>query len=87
LIAVGYPTRWPDLEELYACRREKIFIQSTRDEFGPQDQLNALVAELPEPKSLFWVEAADHFFADALDAFEGLVEELVWEDPLLHDHA
>lgn len=43
LIAVGYPTRWPDLEELHDCRREKIFIQSTRDEFGPQEQLAALV--------------------------------------------
>ncbi len=87
LIAVGYPTRWPDLEELHGCRREKIFIQSTRDEFGPVDQLTGLVEELPEPKSLFWVEAKDHFFAGALDAFENLVEELIWDDPLLHDHA
>lgn len=50
LIAVGYPTRWPDLEDLHACMREKIFIQSTRDEFGPVDQLTRLVGELPPPK-------------------------------------
>lgn len=84
LIAVGYPTRWPDLEDLHACTREKIFIQSTRDEFGPVDQLTRLFGELPEPKSLFWVEAQDHFFGGSLAEFENLVEELVWDDHLPH---
>jgi alpha/beta superfamily hydrolase len=79
LIAVGYPTRWPDLEELSVCNKEKIFIQSTQDQYGPKEQLSAMVADLPEPVSLYWVEAKDHFFAGALDDFEHLVEELVWE--------
>ena len=26
-----------------------------------------------EPKQIFWVESADHFFAGALDAFEEIV--------------
>jgi len=83
LIAVGYPTRWPDIDELHTCTREKIFIQSTTDEFGPKEQLKALVNELPEPKTLFWVEAQDHFFAGALAEFESLVEEMIWDvDPL-----
>lgn len=81
LIAVGYPTRWPDLESLEICTREKIFIQSTHDEFGPLDSLRRLVDSLPEPKVLYQVEAKDHFFAGALDAFEHLVEELVWDEP------
>ncbi|MCW5964822.1 MAG: alpha/beta hydrolase [Bryobacterales bacterium] len=84
LIAVGYPTRWPDLEALHTCTREKIFIQSTRDEFGPMDQLTGLVSELPEPKSLFLVEARDHFFGGSLAEFENLVEEFVWDDHLPH---
>jgi len=79
LIAVGYPTRWPDLEEVKVCKKEKIFIQSTHDEFGPKEQLTAMVAELPEPVSLYWVEAKDHFFAGALDDYEHLVQELIWE--------
>ena len=83
LIAVGYPTRWPDIEELGECKTEKIFIQSTNDEFGPRKSLEAMVDGLPEPKHLFWVEANDHFFAGALEAYEGLVEELEWHE----DHA
>ena len=82
LIAVGYPTRWPDLESLAICTREKIFIQSTHDEFGPMESLRQLVDSLPEPKVLYQVEARDHFFAGALDAFEHLVEELVWDEPV-----
>lgn len=80
LIAVGYPTRWPDIEELHVCTRDKVFVQSTHDEFGPREQLTQLVSELPEPKSLFWVEAKDHFFAGALGEFESLIEEMVWDD-------
>jgi hypothetical protein len=83
LIAVGYPTRWPDLEELQVCYTEKIFIQSTNDEFGPRASLESLVSELPEPKHLFWVEAEDHFFKGALEEYEELVEELEWHG----DHA
>lgn len=81
LIAVGYPTRWPDLESLQICTREKIFIQSTHDEFGPIHSLRQLVEGLPEPKVLYEVEAGDHFFAGALDAFEHLVEEMIWDEP------
>lgn len=79
VIAVGYPTRWPDLDELPACTREKIFIQSTHDQYGPIDSLRKLVESLPEPKALYEVEARDHFFADGLDAFERVVEEMVWD--------
>lgn len=81
LIAVGYPTRWPDLEDLHTCLKEKIFIQSTHDEFGPMESLKRFVDSLPHPKALYPVEAQDHFFAGALDAFEHLVEELVWDEP------
>jgi alpha/beta superfamily hydrolase len=31
---------------------------------------------VPEPKHLDWVEAADHFFAGALDEFETVVERI-----------
>lgn len=84
LIASGYPTRWPDLEALHGCIKEKVFIQSTRDEFGPKEQLESLVEELPDPKALYFVEAKDHFFSGALQEFESLVEELVWDEPAAH---
>jgi uncharacterized protein len=73
VIAVGFPTRAGELEGLLHCRASKIFIQSTRDQFGPKQELEALFARLPEPKRLVWVDAADHFFKDALESFEEAV--------------
>lgn len=70
LIAVGFPTKYPNREFLRECPRRKIFIQSTQDEHGPKEELEAMFAGLPDPKQLIWVPAKDHFFADALEAFE-----------------
>jgi alpha/beta superfamily hydrolase len=50
-------------------------MQSTRDQYGPKEELEALYAKLPEPKELIWIEAADHFFAGGLDELEARVKE------------
>lgn len=76
LIAVGYPTRLGSLEFLNVCTCPKYFVQSTHDEFGPRPQLESLFASLREPKQLYWVEAADHFFGGALPEFEETVFRL-----------
>jgi alpha/beta superfamily hydrolase len=70
IIAVGFPTRDKSFDYVQSCAKSKIFVHSTNDVHGPQDELNALFATLPEPKKLVWVQASDHFFKDALDAFE-----------------
>jgi uncharacterized protein len=70
LIAVGFPTVYTDHDFVEKCRKPKIFIHSTRDEYGPKPDLEALFAKLAEPKRLIWVEAEDHFFRNALDEFE-----------------
>jgi alpha/beta superfamily hydrolase len=66
-------------EYLERCPSPKFFIQSTHDEFGPREQFEALYAHFAEPKRLVWVEAADHFFAGALDRLE---EEVLRLDTL-----
>jgi alpha/beta superfamily hydrolase len=76
LIAVGFPARYPEDRGLGRCDRPRIFIQSTHDQFGPRTDMEAYFATLPEPKKLIWVEARDHFFADALDAFEASFDQL-----------
>jgi uncharacterized protein len=76
LIAVGYPTSYRDSEVLASCTLPKIFIQSTKDQYGPRADIEALVATLPDPKRLIFVEAEDHFFAGALDKFEDAVLSL-----------
>ena len=70
IIAVGFPTSYKDRTFLEGCTKRKVFIHSTRDEHGPKDELTSVVDALPEPKQLIWVEAEDHFFKGALDAFE-----------------
>ncbi len=76
LMAAGFPTRFGDEAILAACGVPRFFIQSTHDQYGPRAELEALVARLPEPKRLAWIEARDHFFAGGLDAFEEAVRRL-----------
>ncbi len=70
LIAVGFPTSYGEHAYLEFCTKERVFIQSTHDEFGPRDEMQSVFESLPEPKRLIWVEAEDHFFKGALDEFE-----------------
>ncbi len=70
LLAAGLPTDGADNTILAACAVPKVFVQSTRDQFGPRDQFEPLYAGCAPPKQLIWIDAADHFFAGALDALE-----------------
>jgi alpha/beta superfamily hydrolase len=70
VIAVGFPAAYRDKSSLDTCTTPRIFIQSTRDQFGSVEQIEEIVAALPEPKQLRLVEAQDHFFAGALDVLE-----------------
>ena len=76
VIAVGYPTVYKDRSYLEGCTVPKVFIQSTRDQYGPLSELEPLVASLPEPKKLIVVEASDHFFAGSLEQLEGEISGL-----------
>ena len=50
VLAAGFPTRMGDTAYLETCAAPRIFVQSTHDEFGPREQLEALVEGLPGPK-------------------------------------
>jgi uncharacterized protein len=76
VIAVGFPTAYKNNSYLEACTVPKIFIQSSRDQYGPLAELEPLVAALPEPRKLIVVEADDHFFAGALEELEREVSRL-----------
>jgi alpha/beta superfamily hydrolase len=77
LLAAGYPTHHGSNEYLLTCPAPKIFIQSTHDQYGPRPELEALVESMAEPKRLVFIEAADHFFAGALEALEETVHHVV----------
>src|SRR5487761_2541313 len=63
VIAVGFPNAYRQNTPLANCSTPKIFIQSTRDQFGSVEQIESIVAALPEPKELHLIDAQDHFFA------------------------
>jgi hypothetical protein len=75
-IAVGFPTVGADHSWLESCTLPRVFLHSTNDEFGPLDQIEALVRRLPEPRKLVLIEARDHFFTGALDRLETEVAAL-----------
>jgi alpha/beta superfamily hydrolase len=77
VIVVGFPTVYKDRSYLEGCTVPRAFVQSTRDEFGPVADLQAVVAPLPEPKQLVFVDAQDHFFAGALEKLEAAIASLV----------
>jgi uncharacterized protein len=73
VIAVGFPTKYPNREYVYDVRIPKFFIQSTHDEFAPRKEMEDFFKTLDPPKQISWVEAADHFFRDNLDGLEAEV--------------
>ncbi len=77
MVAAGFPTRHGDGAYLQTCGVRKVFVQSTRDQYGPRAEMEAFYARLAEPKQLIWVEAGDHFFAGALDRFEQEVAQIL----------
>ena len=73
IIAVGFPEAY---QESTRCTVPRVFIQSTNDQYGPRVVMQKYYDSLEGPKQLIWVEARDHFFAGALDAFEKAISEL-----------
>lgn len=76
VIAAGFPTRVVERDFVCHVHIAKFFVQSTNDDFGPAADLIEFFKTLPEPKHLEWIPAEDHFFRDALDAFESVIEQI-----------
>jgi uncharacterized protein len=70
VIAVGFPTEYKNRTFLDHCTTQRIFVQSTHDQYGSVEELESMYQALPEPKELFLVDAQDHFFAGALEKLE-----------------
>ena len=77
LIAVGFPTQRAQFDYLSTCGIPKYFVQSTIDQFGPKEELEAAFQGFAEPKSLEFIEATDHFFTGALDQLEASIAAIV----------
>ena len=56
------------------CAKPKLFVSGSRDRFGPRAKLEELVASAPEPKTLVFIEGADHFFEGRLSEVRSTIE-------------
>jgi alpha/beta superfamily hydrolase len=77
LMAAGFPTRWGSPDYLNACPVPKIFIQSTHDQYGAREELEQMFEAFAAPKQLHFIDAADHFFAGALETLEDIVVSVI----------
>jgi hypothetical protein len=78
VIAAGFPTKLGHFDYLESCRVPKFFLHSTNDIHGPKPDLEKAFEKFAKPKSLQFIEAADHFFAGSLDALESAVVALAF---------
>ena len=77
MIGVGVPVEHGDWSFLSSCGCPKIFFHSTNDQYGRRPTMEKVFGSAAGPKSIEWVEASDHFFADALDELEKAVLDAV----------
>ncbi|HJZ68375.1 MAG TPA: alpha/beta fold hydrolase [Blastocatellia bacterium] len=76
-VAVGVPVLKYDLADAAQCRKPKLFVQGSLDEFGSSEQLERLISTLEEPKKLNIIEGADHFFEGHLAELADAVSEFI----------
>jgi len=71
LIGLGLPVhaegRDYSYEFLRECPQPKLFISGTRDQYGPQEKVAAVIDHAKPPAELVWIEDADHFFMGKLE--------------------
>lgn len=84
LIGLGIPVspideRRYDYDFLETCRKPKLFVSGSRDQFGPRAQLEKTVADFVGPKKLVLIEAGDHFFEGRLRELREAIESWVKE--------
>lgn len=84
MIAIGLPTRIWRFDEVPSFGRPLAVIQGSRDEFGPLDEVERVLATADPPGSLLVVEGAPHLFpgraaeagARVVEAAEGILRSL-----------
>jgi alpha/beta superfamily hydrolase len=66
LVGVGVPVATLPVSDLARCAKPKLIVQGALDQYGPEADLRAWFAAIPEPKHLEIIPGADHFLTDHL---------------------
>ncbi len=84
LVSLGTPIAAADrlytYDFLRDCTKAKLFLSGTVDPFGPVDQVEAALADVPGKQSS-WIPDADHFFTGRLDQMQQVLR--AWTATLL----
>jgi uncharacterized protein len=79
LIGIGVPVNDSDFSYLSACRKPKLFVQGSEDQFGAPDKVKTLVAALPGDNRLVVVDGAEHFFTGKLHQLDRAIKDWITE--------
>lgn len=81
VISLGTPVAAEGRSYTYSflakCRKPKLFLSGSRDQYGPVANLEQVVSIAAEPKKFVLVEDADHFFEGRLPMVRNAIEEWV----------
>lgn len=85
LISIGTPVAAEGRLYAYAflgeCKKPKLFVSGDRDQYGPHQALETVVAQAADPKELVFIPG-DHFFHGHLTELRMTLES--WLEELLH---
>jgi len=77
---LGVPVTSTNMDFLRGVLKPKLIIQGTRDQFGSRAQVESFYGLLAEPKQIYWVQNADHFFTGKLEEVQRAIREFLrWE--------
>lgn len=77
LLGIGLALKMFDYQFLADCPKPKAIVQASEDEYGGRAAIEAAVAGMAPPKSLFIVDGATHLFPGYLDPFESAAASAV----------
>jgi len=83
LVGLGVPVSSTNMDFLRGVLKPKLIIQGTRDQFGSRAQVESLYGMLAEPKQLYWVQNADHFFTGKLEEVQRAIREFLRSELIL----
>jgi len=76
LLAIAPPLQMYDFSAVRRSAKAKFFIQGERDEICPLKAMREFYAEVPEPKELVVIDAADHLFDGHASEVGDAIEDL-----------
>src|SRR5215472_8151059 len=73
LIGLGIPANSSDFSFLRQCKKPKLFVHGSKDQYGAVEKVKRLVASLPGENHLVVVPGVDHFFAGKLEQLDAAI--------------